>query len=185
MGTRYASTIRSSPTPLSHFFFHLLISLSLSIGSEWKDDWGLSVISSTPAGSARHSLNIRGRREESEGDSNITRPLSVVRGTFSDPFREAMNSINELERGSESEMKNDTKQQQERHNQFTSKPNVSFESIYPDEDGDEDYTFSHTQHPKTSFRSTNPIKQREKEKTAGATGAGGHGSKEKLRFQAL
>lgn len=95
----------------------------LNTGANWNDDWGLSSVASI---SSKQQLNIRESHADSDGDSNITRPLSVVRGATFDPFREVMNSIKELEKPEPD------------HQDFGRfKPAVSFEEIYPDNDEDE------------------------------------------------
>jgi hypothetical protein len=123
MGARCSSSIRFA---LSGYLSYLYP------GAEWKDDWGLAL--NSIGSTARKSMKIdaaRDSRHDSVGDSNITRPLSVVRGATSDPFQDVMNSIQDLERHDPGDQINSS-----------SKSKVDFDAIYP-EDEDEQLTFSH------------------------------------------
>lgn len=118
-------------------------------GNDWRDDWGLSV-ASTPSSLLRPPSTRTSQAHDSAGDSNISRPLSVVYGTISDPFREAMNSIQELKKPNETTQNAETEavEQQESTDlpSHPLKPAVSFEEIYPEENED-DVTFTHLNHP--------------------------------------
>jgi hypothetical protein len=114
-------------------------------------------------------IDARDNRHDSVGDSNITRPLSVVRGATSDPFQEVMNSINDLER------------QDTERDEIMYKAKVDFEAIYP-EDEEDQLTFSHN-HPRISSRPATDEEEKRRRVHSGT-------SKEKIysrksRFQVL
>lgn len=128
------------------------------IGHNWKDDWGLS-LSAPIETRTSSSLSLSGvaptlipltpkesNSHDSVGDSNISRPLSVVYGTrIPDSIRDTTNLINDLKKTDDDDV--DEVQDEESTPIAPSHPtlqeSVSFEDIYPREEEDE-ITFTHS-----------------------------------------